>query len=81
MTGSYFHLTSTIMKFHLTNTIMKLLGLRLASYKTNLYGKNFITVSAIIAWNNSQKLLKISLRHLSLNKIKAILSDGFFSKY
>ena len=50
-------------------------------YKTNLYGNNFIIVSAINAWNNSQKLLKISLRHLSPNKIKKILSDAFFSKY
>ena len=47
------------------------------SYKTNTY----IDVSAINAWNNSQKFLKISLRHLSPNKIKKILSDAFFSKY
>ena len=51
------------------------------SYKTNLYSKNSIIVSAINAWNNLQKLLKISLRHLSPNKIKKILSDAFFSKY
>ena len=51
------------------------------SYKTNLNGKNSIIVSAINAWNNLQKLLKISLRHLSPNKIKTILSDPFFSKY
>ena len=44
-------------------------NLHKASYKTNLYGKNYIIVSAINAWNNSQKLLKISLRHLSPNKI------------
>ena len=50
------------------------------SYKTNLYGKNSIIVSAINAWNNSQKLLKISLRHLSPNKIKKILSDAFEMK-
>ena len=30
---------------------------------------------------HTQKLLKISLRHLSPNKIKKILSDAFFSKY
>ena len=40
------------------------------SYKTNTYGKNSIVVRAINAWNNSQKFLKISLRHLSPNKIK-----------
>ena len=51
------------------------------SYKTNIYGKNYIVVSAINSWNNSQKLLKFSLGHLSPNKIKKILSDAFFVKY
>ena len=51
------------------------------SYKTNTYGKNYIVVSAINAWNNSQKFLKISLRHLSPNKIKKILSDAYFANY
>ena len=50
------------------------------SCKTNIYGKNSIVVSAINAWNNSHKLLKISLRHLSTNKINKILSDVFFAK-
>ena len=47
-------------------------------YKTNLYGNNFIIVSAINAWNNSQKLLKISLRHLPPNKIKTFCQMLFF---
>ena len=51
------------------------------SYKTNIYGKNSIVVSAINAWNNSQKLLKICLRHLFPNKIKKTLPDPFFTKY
>ena len=51
------------------------------SYKTNTYGKNSIVVSAINAWNNSQNFLKISLRHLSPNKIKKILSDAYFANY
>ena len=51
------------------------------SYKTNIYGKNSIVVGAINAWNNSQKLFKISPRHLSPNKIKKTLSDAFFAKY
>ena len=51
------------------------------SYKSNLYDKNSIIVSAINAWNNSQKLLKISLRHLSPNKIKKFCQISFFSKY
>ena len=53
-------------------------NLHKASYKTNLYGKNSIIVSAINAWNNSQKLLKISLRHLSPNKIKKFCQMSFF---
>ena len=51
------------------------------SYKTNTYGKNSIIVSAINAWNDSQKFLKISLRHLSPNKIKKILPDANFANY
>ena len=51
------------------------------SYKTNIYGKNSIAVSAINAWNNSQKLLKICLRHLFPNKIKKTPPDFFFTKY
>ena len=47
------------------------------SYKTNTY----IDVSAINAWNNSQKFLKISLRHLSPKKIKKNLSDAYFANY
>ena len=31
------------------------------SYKSNIYGKNYIDVSPINAWNNSQNLLKIFL--------------------
>ena len=40
------------------------------SYKTNIYGKNSIAVSVINAWNNSQKLLKNYLIHLSPNNVK-----------
>ena len=43
------------------------------SYKTNMYGKNSVVVSAINAWNNSQKFLQIFLTNLSPNKIKKIL--------
>ena len=56
-------------------TIMKFLDLHKPSYKTT------IVVSAINAWNNSQKVWKISLRHLSRNKIKQNLSGIFFAKY
>ena len=47
------------------------------SHKTNTNGNNSI-VNTINAWNNSLRLLKISVRHLSPNKIKSILSDAFF---
>ena len=50
-------------------------------YKTNTYGKNSIVVGAINAWNYSQKLLKISLRHLAPNKIKIILWNVYFTNY
>ena len=50
------------------------------SYKTNTCGKNSIVASAINAWNNSRKFLKISLKHLSPNKIKKILSRCLFCK-
>ena len=53
-------------------------NLHKSSYKTNLHGKSPIIVSAINAWNNSQKLLKISLRHLSPNKIKKLGQMSFF---
>ena len=74
----YFHLITTI---NYETSWSSLDNLHKPSYKTNTYGKNSIVVSAINAWNNSQKFLKISLRHLSPHKIKKILSDAFFSKY
>ena len=43
------------------------------SYKTNMYGKNSVVVSAVNSWNNSQKFLQIFLTNLSPNKIKKIL--------
>ena len=73
ITGSYFHLTNTETSWPSIDNLHK------PSYKTNTYGKNSIIASAINAWN-SQKLLKISLRHLSPNKIKNILSDADFAK-
>ena len=67
MTGSYFHLTNAI---NYETSWFSLGNLHKPSYKTNTYSKNSIVVSAINAWNNSQKLLKIYLRHLFPNKIK-----------
>ena len=65
MIGFYFHLTNT------TETSWSYHGiLHKPSYKANIYGKNSIVASAINAWNNLQKLLKTSLRHLSLIKSK-----------
>ena len=48
MTGSYFHLNNTID----TTSWSSLDNLHKPSYKTNLYDKNPIVVSAINAWNN-----------------------------
>ena len=73
MTGSYFHLTNNY------ETCWSSLGNpHKPSYKTKLYGKNSIIASAINAWNNLQKLLKIYLRHLSPNKVKKICQMPFF---
>ena len=50
-----------------------------SSYKTNFYDKNSIIGSPINAWNNSQKLLKFSLRHLIKSKIS--VRYAFFANY
>ena len=50
------------------------------SYRTNIDGKNSITVSAIESWNNSHNNL-ILLRLLTLNKIKLFLSNEYFKSY
>ena len=48
------------------------------SYITNTYGKNSITVSSIESWNNSKNYLKtISLRLLTPNKIRVLLSNEY----
>ena len=75
MTGSY---------FHLTNTIMKLLGFPLGifiSIRTKLTWQEYYRCKSISSSNNPLKPLEISARHLSPNKIKKILSDVFFAKY
>ena len=52
------------------------------SYRTNTYGKNSIIISAIESWNNSQNNLKtISLRLLTPNKIKLLLSNEYLKNY
>ena len=51
------------------------------TYKTNIYEKNSIILSAINAWNNLQKLLKISIRCLLPKKIKNTVSDVFWNEY
>ena len=51
-------------------------------YKTKRYGQYSITVSAVESWNRIQKQLKdILLKHLSPNKIKAIVSDFYLKSY
>ena len=52
------------------------------SYRTKTYGKNSITISAFESWNNSQNNLKtISLRLLTPNKIKLLLSNEYLKNY
>ena len=51
-------------------------------YRTKTYGKNSITISAIESWNNSQNNPKtISLRLLTPNKIKVLLSNEYLKNY
>ena len=51
-------------------------------YKTNRYGKYSITVSAVESWNKIQKQLKnTSLKDLSPNKIKTIVSNFYLKSY
>ena len=51
-------------------------------YKTKIYGKYSITVSAVETWNRIQKQLKnILLKDLSPNKIKTIVSDFYLKSY
>ena len=52
------------------------------SYRTNTYGKNSIILSAIESWNNSQNNRKtISVRLLTPNKIKLLLSNEYLKDY
>ena len=51
-------------------------------YKTRRYGKYSITLSAVESWNRFHKQLKdILLKHLSPNKIKAIVCDFYLKSY
>ena len=72
MTGLY---------FHLTNTTMKLLGLNRAIFislltKLTVMARILLLLMQLML-NNSQKLLKISLRHLYPNKIKKLCQMPF----
>ena len=50
--------------------------------KTNRYGKYSTTVSAVESWNKIQKQLKnTSLKDLSPNKIKTIVSNFYLKSY
>ena len=52
------------------------------SYRTNSYGKKLIIISATESWNNSRNNLKtISLRLLTPNKIKLLLSNEYLKNY
>ena len=51
------------------------------SYKTNRYGKNSITVSAVESWNKIQKQRKNMLLDLSPSKIKTVVSNFYRKSY
>ena len=51
-------------------------------YKTKIYGKYSITVSAVETWNRIQKQLKdMLLKDLPPNEIKKIVSDFYLKSY
>ena len=50
------------------------------SFRTNLYGKNSITVNDIDAWNKAQTSLAI-LKDLTPNKIKTIIMKRMTGSY
>ena len=78
MTGSY---------FHLTNTIMNLLGLPLAIFIRLLTKLTFMArilsfqVQLMFGITLTEAFKNFSQTFISYNKIKKILSDAFFSKY
>ena len=52
------------------------------SYRTNIYGQNYIIIGAIESWNKIQKNLKtIPLRLLTPSKIKLLLTNEYLEKY
>ena len=52
------------------------------SFRTNLYGKNSITVNAIDAWNKAQtSLADTILKDLTPNKIKTIIMKRMIDSY
>ena len=52
------------------------------SFRTNLYGKNSITVNAIDAWNKAQTSLGDTiLKDLTPNKIKTIIMKKMIDSY
>ena len=52
------------------------------SFRTNMYGKNSITVNAIDAWNKAQtSLADTILKDLTPNKIKTIIMKKMIDSY
>ena len=51
-------------------------------YKTNRYGKNSVTVSAVVSWKKIQKQLKnMLLKNISLYKIKASVTNFYLKLF
>ena len=48
------------------------------SFRTNLYGKNSITMSPVNAWNKFENVI---LKNLTTTQIKTFLSKKYIEKY
>ena len=78
--GSWFTLRSDI---HNYNTAASSTGqLFKPSFRTNLYGKNSITISAVNAWNKIQIAFgDVILKNLTTSQIKTLLTKKCIDEY
>ena len=78
--SSSFRFSSDTLNYE--KSLSSLANLHKTSYRTNIYVKNSVTVSAVESWSKGRNLLKnISLRRLSPMKIKLLISDEYFKNY
>ena len=78
--NNYFTLCSNVHNYETTSSAT--CKLFKPSFRTNLYGKNSITVNAIDAWNKAQTSLGDTiLKDLTPNKITAIITKRMNDSY